>query len=99
MASVLVWVQVLYAGDSKPVGESTRLKLKDDTIVDDLGKAAHAEFSIELKHWVQSGNSQTLRPRNYCSCSRRYGVYPGEEVPTDTISKKPIIVIAPKPQE
>jgi hypothetical protein len=95
--SASVWVQVYYQGETKPVDDADPFEIETNLKnVNDLKKKVHEELKLVSRAALcKAYHPGTAVPIPEGTKS----LDPGEDVPADTTSKKPMIVIAPKPQE
>ena len=95
MSSSSVWVQLYYKGKDEPKGQPVEI----EPIPKNIGaliKAAKAMLKKELDH---AGLSEiyVFSPDTKPPFSQDKAFDPGDDVPTSTTSKKPLIVVAPAP--
>jgi hypothetical protein len=94
-----VWVQLYYKGEKQPVGDADPIKIKPiPEDVSDLKEKVIEKAKTILG--VQVYNLKVYAPKTTVPIPKGTESFDsGEEVPADTTSKKPLIVIAPKPEQ
>jgi hypothetical protein len=95
--SASVWVQVYYQGETKPVDDADPFEIETNLKnVNALKKKVHEELKLVSRAALcKAYHPGTAVPIPEGTKS----LDPGDDVPADTTSRKPMIVIAPKPQD
>ena len=103
MSSSFVWVQLYYKGKAESEGRPTSVKkptdLKEsDWNIDALAEAVKDKRQVALNH-CDAADLAVYLADAMPPFSQAKAIDPGDDVPTSTTSRNPLIVLAPNPKQ
>ena len=101
MSSSSVWVQLYYRGEKDPKGNRIDIELSDipnGRISGLARRLKENDMKNDLSH-CDRGRICVYHPGTKPPFSQDKAIDPGDDVPTGTTSKNPLIVVAPAPKQ
>jgi hypothetical protein len=94
MSSSSVWIQLYFEGNNEPEGHPVKIKPAPEDVAE-LIEAVQAKLELD----AQLNLISAFPPGTAPPFSQDKAIDPGDNVPTDTTSKNPLIVVAPDPPQ